>query len=78
MNLNQAKTICLDHIEFVLNGTKNNYTPTEIGEAIQLIAEKVNSKTLLDYNKWRRGEIEVYPNNSCYNMEVLKDCVFLC
>jgi hypothetical protein len=83
MNLEQAKIICLAHIEYVLNGTKNDYTIEEIGEAIHYIAISVkpiceyNYNTLMKYNQWRRGEIENYPTNSTHNMNILKESVTL-
>ena len=83
MNLKQAKKICLSHAEYVLNGTKNDYTPKEIGEAIHYIAIVVkpiceyNYKILMRYNSWRRGDIEHYPTNSIHNMNILKESVNL-
>ena len=83
MNIEQAKTICKAHIEYVLNGTKNDYTPSEIGIAIHTIAIAIkpiidyNYKVLVQYNEWRRGYLQDYPQNSIYNMEILKESVNL-
>ena len=84
MNLEQAKIICLDHVDYVLNNTQNAYTPEEIGEAIHYIAIVVkpiceyNYKTLMKYNEWRRGYLQEYPTNSIHNMNILKESVNLC
>jgi hypothetical protein len=75
MDKNLAKQICLAHVNYVLEDKQNNYTPDKIGEAIQLIADKSKSKVLYDYNKWRRGDLEEYPNNSAFNMKILKESV---
>ncbi len=83
MNIEQAKIICLSHIEYVLNGTKNDYTVTEIGIAIDVIIDCisdfniVNFFVLVQYQFWRRGNLEHYPANSTYNMEILKESVLL-
>ena len=83
MNIEQAKTICLAHVEYVINDTKNNYTPSEIGEAIDVIIDCiadfniVNFFVLVQYQLWRRGNLEHYPQNSIYNMEILKESVNL-
>ena len=81
MNLDLAKTICLAHYEYVINNIPNNYTPSEIGIAIDVIADNVDSVryyTLMQYNLWRRGNLEHYPNNSIFNMETLKESINLC
>jgi hypothetical protein len=83
MKLEQAKTICLDHVEYVLNGTKNDYTPEQIGIAIHTIAIAIkpiidyNYKVLVQYNEWRRGYLQEYPLNSIYNMNILKESIYL-
>jgi hypothetical protein len=83
MNIEQAKIICLEHVEYVLNGTKNDYKPYQIGIAIDVIAEQIldinfmNYYVLEMYNFWRRGNLENYPKNSIYNMEILKESVNL-
>lgn len=83
MKIEQAKTICLDHVEYVLNGTKNDYTPEEIGIAIHTIAIAIkpiidyNYKILMKYNEWRRGYLQNYPNNSTHNMNILKESIYL-
>jgi hypothetical protein len=84
MKLEQAKIICLAHVEYVLNGIKNDYTVTEIGIAIDVnidcISESniVNLFVLVQYQLWRRGNLEHYPKNSTHNMNILKESVYLC
>ncbi len=81
MKIEQAKIICLSHVEYVLNGTKNDYTPSEIGIAIDVIIDCisefniVNFFVLVQYQLWRRGSLEHYPQNSTYNMEILKESI---
>ncbi len=77
MTTTQAKQICLAHVKYVLDGKQNNYTPKQIGEAIQLIADKSKSDVLYQYNKWRRGDLEEYPNNTVFNMKILKESLNL-
>ncbi len=81
MKIDQAKTICLAHVEYVLNDIPNEYTPEQIGIAIDVISDTVrhysymNSTILDNYNLWRRGDIEHYPSNSIYNMGILKESI---
>ena len=83
MNIELAKIICLTHVEYVLNGTKNDYTVEEIGIAIDVISDAVrhysvsHSDIISTYNLWRRGDILNYPNNSVYNMNILKESLYL-
>jgi len=83
MNIEQAKIICLSHVDYVLNGTKNDYTPYQIGIAIDVIADNVESINFMNYsilsmyNWWRRGNLQDYPQNPSYNMEILKESVHL-
>ena len=76
MNLKQAKIICLAHIEYVMDGTPTDYTPAEVGIAIDKIINSIKNNDfdkskLILYNLWRRGDIEEYPNDTIYNMFVL-------
>lgn len=41
MNLDQAKTICIAHVKYVLDDIPNDYTPEEIGIAIDVISDTV-------------------------------------
>lgn len=83
MKIDLAKTICKAHVEYVLNDIPNEYTPEQIGIAIDVISDTVrhysvsHSDILDKYQLWRRGDIEYYPNNSIYNMEILKESVSL-
>lgn len=83
MKIDQAKTICLAHVEYVLDDIPNTYKPEQIGIAIDVISDTVrhysvsHSDIISTYNLWRRGDILNYPNNSVYNMEILKESVSL-
>ena len=83
MKIDLAKTICKAHVKYVLDDIPNNYTPEEIGIAIHTIAIAIkpiidyNYKVLVQYNLWRRGEIDNYPLNTMYNMNILKESVLL-
>ncbi len=83
MKIELAKKICKAHVEYVLDDVQNDYTPEEIGIAIDVISDTVRhysdiySNILDKYNLWRRGDIENYPNNSIYNMNILKKSVNL-
>jgi SPX domain protein involved in polyphosphate accumulation len=83
MNIDQAKKICKAHVKYVLEDIPNDYTPEEIGIAIDVISDIVrhysvsHSDIISTYNLWRRGDILNYPNNSVYNMEILKESVLL-
>lgn len=80
MNLEQAKIICLAHVDNVLNNKPNNYTVTEIGIAIDVLKESIKQHNklcyyLLDlYNQWRRGTINDYP----LEKTDLQDCIDIC
>jgi hypothetical protein len=80
MKLEQAKIICNTHVEYVYNGTKNDYTPTQIGIAIDILKESIKPHNklcyyLLDlYNQWRRGTIDIYP----LEKTDLQDCIVIC
>lgn len=81
MKLDQAKTICKAHVEYVLDDIPNTYTPEEIGIAIDVISDTVrhysvsHSDILDKYQLWRRGDLLNYPNNSIYNMNILKESI---
>ncbi len=84
MNIEQAKIICNAHVEYVLNKKPNQYTVEEIGIAIDVIIDIIENVccvkyyALNQYQLWRRGELEHYPKNSTYNMEILKESIYLC
>ena len=81
MNLDLAKTICKAHVKYILDDIPNEYTPEQIGIAIHSIAIAIkpiidyNYKVLVQYNLWRRGEIDNYPLNTMYNMNILKESI---
>ena len=83
MKIEQAKTICLAHVEYVLEDIPNYYTTEEIGIGIHTIAIAIkpiidyNDKVLVQYNEWRRGYLQEYPLNTIYNMNILKESVSL-
>lgn len=83
MKIDLSKTICLAHVEYVLDDIPNGYTPEEIGIAIHTIAIAIkpiidyNYKVLVQYNEWRRGYLQEYPLNTIYNMNILKESVSL-
>ena len=83
MTIDLAKIICKAHVKYVLDNVPNDYTPYQIGIAIDVIAEQIqdinfmNYSVLEMYNFWRRGNLEHYPLNSIYNMEILKESVSL-
>ena len=83
MKIELAKTICKAHVKYVLEDIPNDYTPEEIGISIDVISDTVrhysvsHSDIISTYNLWRRGDILNYPNNSIYNMNILKESISL-
>ena len=75
MEIKQAKIICLTHIEYVMDGTPTDYTPADVGIAIDKVISSIKNdfdkSNLIKYNLWRRGDLEDYPNDTFYNMFIL-------
>ena len=75
MEIKQAKIICLAHIEYVMDGTPTDYTPAEVGIAIDKIISSIENNidkyNLIKNNLWRRGNLEDYPNDTLSNMFIL-------
>lgn len=83
MTIDLAKIICKAHVENVLQNIPNSYTPEEIGEAIDVIKDKMYNYSIAKYailsmyQLWRRGYLEYYPQNTVYNMKILKESITL-